>query len=99
MTAAVMVAQMPPLFESPSVASMYPSLQIIEDRYIDDCKLLKICRERFGQGNYRLKVHGLLHQSSEDNKLKLSSTSSTSGTSGHPPVLTKYDFEPPFYLK
>ncbi|KAJ4316349.1 hypothetical protein N0V94_005487 [Neodidymelliopsis sp. IMI 364377] len=55
MTAAVMIAQMPPLFESSSVASMYPSLQIIEDRYIDDCKLLNICRERFGQGNYRLK--------------------------------------------
>lgn len=32
------------------------SPQIIEDRYIDDDKLLEICEERFGLGNYQLKV-------------------------------------------
>jgi hypothetical protein len=31
-------------------------LQIIEDRYIDDMKLLEHCKQRFGIGNYRLKV-------------------------------------------
>ncbi|KAF2692087.1 hypothetical protein K458DRAFT_411760 [Lentithecium fluviatile CBS 122367] len=29
-------------------------LQIIEDRYIDDRKLVKICLQRFGPGNYSL---------------------------------------------
>jgi hypothetical protein len=56
MAAAVMTASMMPLPKSPATAPMYPSPQIIEDRYIDDEKLLQICKERFGLGNYGLKV-------------------------------------------
>ncbi|UPX17083.1 uncharacterized protein EKO05_0007459 [Ascochyta rabiei] len=46
---------MMPLPKFSTAAPMYPSAQIIEDRYIDDEKLLEICKERFGWGNYKLK--------------------------------------------
>lgn len=59
--------QLPPPEYTPQAPSPSPpqdglltpppnELQIIENRYIDHEKLLKICEQRFGLGNYRLKV-------------------------------------------
>ena len=50
-----MSANMIPLSKLSAGDSTYPSPQIIEDRYIDDQKLLAVCREKFGS-NYKLKV-------------------------------------------
>jgi hypothetical protein len=55
MAVAVMAAYSMP-FPRFSAAPMHPSPQMIEDRYIDDRKLLQVCRERFGVGGYKLKV-------------------------------------------
>lgn len=33
-----------------------PKVQIIEDRYIDEDKLLEICKQRFAPGTYKLRV-------------------------------------------
>lgn len=44
----------PSAFPTSALAQSAP--QIIENRYIDDEKLLEICKERFGTGNYKLKV-------------------------------------------
>ncbi|KAJ4394949.1 hypothetical protein N0V91_011164 [Didymella pomorum] len=43
----------PSAFPTAALAQSAP--QIIENRYIDDDKLLEICKERFGTGNYKLK--------------------------------------------
>ena len=59
MAAAVLPAKMMPLSKPSMSAPTGRSPQIIEDRYIDDDKLLQICRERFGVGNYHLKVRGI----------------------------------------
>lgn len=40
----------------PPTTAPHCSPQIIENRYIDDDKLLEICKERFGKGNYKLRV-------------------------------------------
>ena len=42
--------------EADACPSIPREVQIIEDRYIDDGKLLEYCKQRFGIGNYRLKV-------------------------------------------
>jgi hypothetical protein len=49
----------------PQLPSAHPppsssSLQVIEDRYIDEDKLLNICKQKFGAGNYQLRVSELL---------------------------------------
>jgi hypothetical protein len=49
----------------PQLPSAHPppsssSLQVIEDRYIDEDKLLNICKQKFGAGNYHLRVSKLL---------------------------------------
>jgi hypothetical protein len=49
----------------PQLSSAHPpprssSLQVIEDRYIDEDKLLNICKQKFGAGNYHLRVSKLL---------------------------------------
>jgi hypothetical protein len=49
----------------PQLPSAHPpprssSLQVIEDRYIDEDKLLNICKQKFGAGNYHLRVSELL---------------------------------------
>jgi hypothetical protein len=55
----------PPSALFPELSQQYDSkpclapgreLQVIEDRYIDDVKLLEYCKQRFGIGNYRLRV-------------------------------------------
>lgn len=56
MAAAVMLANMVPPSKYSAKAPMYPSPQVIEDRYIDDEKLWEICKEKFGPDNYKLKV-------------------------------------------
>ena len=56
MAAAVMAVHSMPFPKFSAAAPAYPSPQIIEDRYIDDKKLLQVCRERFGIGGYKLKV-------------------------------------------
>lgn len=43
----------PPHLKPPSRP---PPPQIIEDRYIDDDKLLELCSKRFPSGSYRLSV-------------------------------------------
>jgi hypothetical protein len=43
-----------PGFQAPSTVRQ--AEQIIEDRYIDEMKLLEFCKQRFGLGNYRLRV-------------------------------------------
>jgi hypothetical protein len=43
--------------------------QVIEDRYIDEDKLLEVCEQRFGIDNYRLKVR--THKNVEREKLIL----------------------------
>ncbi|KAF3034084.1 hypothetical protein E8E12_005624 [Didymella heteroderae] len=55
MAAAVMAVHSMPFPKFSAAAPAYPSPQIIEDRYIDDKKLLQVCRERFGIGGYKLK--------------------------------------------
>lgn len=52
---AAMSANMMPLSKLPAGDPAYSSPQIIEDRYIDDQKLLAVCKEKFGS-NYKLKV-------------------------------------------
>jgi hypothetical protein len=56
MTAAVMAAHPMPFPKFSAAAPAYRSPQMIEDRYIDDKKLLQVCREKFGVGGYKLKV-------------------------------------------
>jgi hypothetical protein len=53
---------MMPLPQLPSAHPPPPasSPQVIEDRYIDENKLLDICKQKFGAGNYRLRVSKLL---------------------------------------
>ncbi|KAF2623991.1 hypothetical protein BU25DRAFT_461491 [Macroventuria anomochaeta] len=54
MAAAVMKVTQNPIPERPAPAPRSPSPQIIEDRYIDDDKLLELCSKRFPLGSYRL---------------------------------------------
>ncbi|KAF2625279.1 hypothetical protein BU25DRAFT_460399 [Macroventuria anomochaeta] len=50
-----MTAKVLPPSVFPTAAPMHSPPQVIENRYIDDDKLVEICKERFGAGNYRLK--------------------------------------------
>lgn len=54
-----MAPQMLPPSMFPTSGLALSSPQIIENRYIDDDKLLGICKERFGTGNYKLRVSSL----------------------------------------
>ena len=65
----------------PTATPQQPSLQIIENRYIDDEKLLEICKMKFGAGNYKLKVMRRMAETIVDSMLMLASTSATDGTS------------------
>jgi hypothetical protein len=66
--------------------------QIIEDRYIDEDKLLDICKQRFGLGNYRLRVRVILSSYTAPKLLQLMfySSSSTNGTSRLPQNSMRY---------
>ena len=59
------------------------SPQIIEDRYIDDDKLLEICKEKFGLGNYHLMVRSTLTLKFQATLLTRRSSSSIDGTFKH----------------
>jgi hypothetical protein len=67
--------------------------QIIEDRYIDEDKLLDICKQRFGLGNYRLRVRVILSSYTALKLLQLMfhSSSSTNGTSRLPQNSMRYE--------
>jgi hypothetical protein len=74
------------MFALPKMEKVF---QIIEDRYIDEDKLLELCSHKFGTGNYKLRV-GLLSLVTRFGLLTTSSSSSINGTSKYLHLSMKY---------
>lgn len=86
---AVMTAGTDPSSEQPAAPPRIPSPQIIEDRYIDDDKLLELCSQRFPPESYTLSVWTSLILIRKNPDADLNSTSPTDGTLTHLVGLTK----------
>jgi hypothetical protein len=72
-----------------ALPKMEKFFQIIEDRYIDEDKLLELCSHKFGPGNYKLRV-GILSLVTRFGLLTASSSNSINGISKYLHLSMKY---------